>query len=93
MENIVNPLETPSAPVVKTGDWVLTVLISNLPLIGLIMLIVWAVDKEGNPNKANWAKAMLIWYAIAIAIAVIFVLLVGVGVMSGVFGEIPWDEF
>lgn len=80
-------------PTVKTSDWFLTVLIANLPVIGLIMLIVWAFDKQGNPNKSNWAKAKLIWYAVGIAFAIFVLLLVGVGTFTGIFNEIPWDDF
>ncbi len=53
-------------------DWFITLLISYIPLVGLIMLIVWAFDSNTNVNKKNWAKASLIWMLIGIAIAIIF---------------------
>ncbi len=37
-------------PPVNTGDWFLTIFIANIPLLGLIMLVVWAIDKNGNPK-------------------------------------------
>ena len=52
------------APVQSTKDWVITLLISFIPIVGFIMLFVWAFGSNENPNKSNWAKAMLIWYAI-----------------------------
>lgn len=51
-----------SAPVMSLGDWALTLLITFLPLIGFVMLIYWSVGSSVNPNKQNWAKAMLILY-------------------------------
>ncbi|HEY9009142.1 hypothetical protein [Ohtaekwangia sp.] len=53
-----------TAAVLSTKDWVLTLLISFIPLVGIIMLFVWAFGSTENPNKSNWAKAILIWYAI-----------------------------
>lgn len=44
------------------GDWALTLLITFLPLIGFVMLIYWSISSSTNPNKQNWAKAMLILY-------------------------------
>lgn len=52
----------------STGDWLITILISSIPLIGFIMLFVWAFGSGENPNKSNWAKGMLIWTVIAIGL-------------------------
>lgn len=40
-------------PPQSLGDWIISVLITKIPLIGFIMLIVWATDKSTEPNKAN----------------------------------------
>ena len=80
-------------PTVKTSDWFLTILIANIPVIGFIMLIVWAFDKTGNPNKANWAKAKLIWYAVGLGILILFLLMIRFGTISGIFDEIDWNDF
>jgi heme/copper-type cytochrome/quinol oxidase subunit 2 len=69
----------------STKDWVITLLISYIPLVGLIMLIVWAFDSNTNMNKKNWAKASLIWMLIGIGIAIIFFIIfmsVFMGAMS-----------
>lgn len=92
MDDYMNFPEQPKAPIVKTGDWVLTILISSIPLVGLIMLIVWAVDKEGNQNKSNWAKATLIWYGIGLAFVIFILFLVGIGAVSGLFDDMPFWE-
>lgn len=92
MDNYMNFPEQPKAPIVKTSDWFLTMLISSIPLIGFIMLVVWAIDKEGNPNKSNWAKATLIWYAIGFAFVMLVLFFIGFGAITGVFDDVPaWD--
>ncbi|MCH7401250.1 hypothetical protein ACFOUP_06700 [Belliella kenyensis] len=80
-------------PPVNTSDWFLTVFIANIPIIGFIMLIVWSLDKNGNPSKANWAKAKLIWMAIAIGIFMLLFFLIGFGAISGFFDNFDLDQF
>jgi amino acid transporter len=80
-------------PPVNTSDWFLTVFIAKIPLIGFIMLIVWALDKNGNPSKANWAKAKLLWIAIAFGIGIIIFMFIGFGAISGIFDNFNADEF
>jgi len=57
---------------VSVGDWVLTVFITAIPLVGIIMLFVWAFSGGTPLSKANWAKAMLIWFAISIVLGIAF---------------------
>lgn len=57
-----------SAPVMTTKDWTITLLIYFIPLVGFIMLFVWGFGSGENPNKANWAKATLLWMAIGIVL-------------------------
>ncbi len=61
----------------SVGDWVITILITAIPIVGLIMLFVWAFSSDSNINKANWAKATLIWYAIGIVIGGIIFSMIG----------------
>lgn len=80
-------------PHVRTADWLITILITNIPINGLIMLVVWALDKDTNLSKSNWAKAKLIWYAIAIGIVVLFLFVVGFGAFVGNFNNFDFTEF
>ncbi|HEX5167948.1 MAG TPA: hypothetical protein VFW11_02155 [Cyclobacteriaceae bacterium] len=57
------------ANVMSVKDWVITILIAAIPLVGIVMLFVWAFGSNDNINKANWAKATLIWAAIAIVLS------------------------
>lgn len=53
-------------------DWVINVIIMAIPLIGLIMLIVWAVDSDKrNLIRKRWASATLMVYVIAFALMMI----------------------
>ena len=56
---------------VTIGDWVVTILITAIPLVGLIMLFVWAFSGGTNISKANWAKAMLIWMLIGLVLGIL----------------------
>jgi hypothetical protein len=68
--------------VVKTADWVVTILILAIPLVNLIMLFVWAFGSGANPNKSNFAKAALIWIAIALVLSVLFSLIFGAAMFA-----------
>ncbi len=37
-------------------EWALAIFISSIPVIGFIMLLVWALGAETNIHKKNWAK-------------------------------------
>ena len=57
---------------ISVGEWVLNIFIASIPLVGLIILIVWAVSSDIPESKSNWAKGMLVWYVIGIVLAFIF---------------------
>lgn len=62
----------------SVGQWMLTTLVLNLPCVGLIMGFVWGFG-DGNVNRKNYARAFLIWQAIALGLLIIyFVIIVGV---------------
>lgn len=78
-------METPEnnpTPVITVADWMITLLIKAIPLVNIIMLFVWAFGSGNNPNKANWAKAVLIWLAIGSVLAVIIVVIFGAALMG-----------
>ncbi len=63
--------------VISVREWFITVLIAAIPLIGFIMLFVWAFGGNANLNKANLAKAILLFYVFIIALYVVMGLLFG----------------
>jgi len=63
--------------VMSYKEWALTIFISSLPLIGIIMLLVWAFDSNTNIHKKNWAKGTLLIAVIAIIFAVLILFIFG----------------
>ncbi len=75
------------------GDWVISVLVTKIPVIGFIMLIVWSVDSNTEESKSNWAKSELIVKLIGFAIAIIIISIIGFGVFANFADEIDWSDF
>ena len=48
----------------SVGDWIVTYLLTCIPLIGFILIFVWAFSGTTQPSKKSWAQATLIWLAI-----------------------------
>lgn len=59
-------------PEVSIGNWIITLIILVIPLVNIIMLFVWAFNRNTNITKANWAKASLILLAVWILLGIIF---------------------
>jgi hypothetical protein len=58
--------------IVKTRDWFLTIFLTAIPIVGLVLLFVWAFGGNAKPSKANWAKATLLWLVLgAVAYGVV----------------------
>ena len=86
------PEEFKKSPV-SLGDWIISVIVTKIPLIGFIMLIVWAVDKNTDPNKANWAKAELLVKLIGFLIVIIFVAIIGISFFTNFADQVDWSDF
>ncbi|UCH64885.1 MAG: hypothetical protein JSW63_09705 [Ignavibacterium sp.] len=54
------------------GEWIVTFIISYIPLVGFIMLFVWAFSYGTHPSKKTWAQATLIMLVIMIILMIIF---------------------
>lgn len=57
---------------VSIGSYIGHSLLFSLPIIGFIMLIVTACSSSKSKSLRNYAKAMLIMYAIAVVFSVLF---------------------
>lgn len=62
---------------ISTSDWMISIFVAFIPLIGVVMLLIWAFSKGIPETKANWAKAMLLWTLICIMLGVIFMVIFG----------------
>ena len=71
------------------GEWLITFIITYIPIVGIVMLFVWAFSDGNHPSKKTWAQAMLILFAIAIVLGIIFatVIVSLIGSMFGAMGS------
>lgn len=67
----ITPVNNAAQPEMTVGQWVLTLFLSSLGIIGVILLFVWAFGADTPPNKRNFARGMLIWYAIAVVLVIV----------------------
>jgi Na+/phosphate symporter len=58
--------------VVSIGNWIITLILMAIPVVNLIMLFVWAFGSGTSESKANWAKAILIFYLIGLILVIAF---------------------
>jgi len=58
-------------------DWLITMLIMAIPVVGLVMLFVYAFGDSGNVNLKNWAKAQLIVMAIVLGLVLLGLIVFG----------------
>jgi hypothetical protein len=66
----------------SVGDWIITMIITAIPLIGFIMLFVWAFGDSSKPSRKTFAIAALILFAAMIVLSILFSIIFGVGIMS-----------
>jgi len=67
------------APVMTFGEWVTIQILMLVPIVNFVMLIVWAAESNGNPNKLNWARATLVVMGIQV---VLWIFLLGMFIGS-----------
>lgn len=74
--------ERESSPI-SLGDWMITLLILCIPLVGIIMLFVWGFADGTHPSKRNFCRAYLIWMLIGLVLFVLFVIMGGMAALMG----------
>lgn len=75
-------------PPITTGSWLVTIILSTIPVVNLFVLFYWAFSKSTDPNKSNWSRAMLIWILISIILFISLAALSGITIF-GLMGEGP----
>jgi hypothetical protein len=63
--------------VLSTVEWIGTLIVLIVPLVGLIVYFVWAFGSGGNLNRRNFCRAALIMTAISIVLGLIFSVAIG----------------
>lgn len=69
----------------SVGEWFITILVIAIPLVGFVMLFVWAFSANTNVNRANYAKATLLWMVVAIFIALAVLGFMGIAFFENYF--------
>ena len=75
--------------VMSVGQWVGTIILSGLGIIGLVLLFVWGFSNDTPITKKNYARAMLILTAIGVGIYILLMIIMfalGVG-LADAFGR------
>lgn len=83
----MNEFENSNQKPMSVKDWLITLLIMAIPLVGFIMLFVYAFSDSENINKKNWAKAQLIMLAIIIGLVILYGILFGALFASALAGS------
>jgi len=71
--------------IVGVGEWFWMILVSAIPVVGLIMALVWAFGNDGSTTKSNFYKAALLWAVIAIVLSII------ISIIAAVVGVALWN--
>ncbi len=71
-------------PPLSVKDWLVTLIIAAIPLVGIIMLFIWAFSSDGNIHKKNFSKALLLFTLIMIILYI--VLIVGMVLLVAMIG-------
>lgn len=59
------------------GNWLVTMLVLSIPLVGFIMLLVWAFGGSDQPSRKTYCQATLLWGVIAIVLVILIMLIFG----------------
>ncbi len=70
------PYQNPSALVdtspLSIGNYLVMMIVGAIPLVGLVMMLIWAFSGNTNKNKQNYARALLIMMLIGVVLSAIF---------------------
>ena len=67
---------------IKPLKWTLYLFVASIPLVGIIMLLVWAFGNDGNRVRSNWAKGTLIYAAFVLILYILFAILFGAAMLA-----------
>ena len=60
-----------SAPL-SIGNYLIMMLVGAIPVVGLIMMLVWAFSGSANTNRKNYARSVLIMMLVVLVLSIIF---------------------
>jgi len=54
----------------SVGDWIITLILLYIPLVGFVCMLYWALSSSGNVNRKNFSIAALIIAVVVIILAI-----------------------
>ena len=76
----------PGGEPLRVGQYIGMLLLMIVPILSVILLFMWSFGGSVNPNKKNFARAMLIVSAIGIVVSIIFSTAL-TGIIRGLLGS------
>ena len=74
---VQTPVYDASSAPLSTGNFFWLPVITAIPIVGIILILVWAFSKNANVNRKHYARAVLIWLLIGLILTVIVYLTTG----------------
>ena len=69
-------------------QWPFAIHLVSIPIVGFIMLLVWAFSSSENLHLQEWAKGKLLIALIVLIIVLGFLFLAGgIGILTAVFNQ------
>ena len=59
------------------GDWIITLIVLAIPIVGIVMLFVWGFSDSTNPSKQNYCRAALVIAAVFLVLWLVFAFTIG----------------
>lgn len=73
---------TPDGEHVTTGGWLGRIILTCIPVVGIIMLFVWAFGNTPQKSLQTWARAQLIFLLILTAVIFFFAVVGSAGILE-----------
>ena len=58
---------------ISVGSWMFILLVAAIPVVGWIMVLVWAMSGD-NETRKNYFRAILAWIAVFVGLVVVLAL-------------------
>lgn len=84
-----NPYMYEDTSPLSVGNYLIMLLISAIPIVGIVMLFVWGFGNS-NINKKNFARALLIFWAIGIVLIVLFGAILFAAIVDNIVNSGVW---
>ncbi len=66
---------------VSTAEWMWTLFLTGIPVVGLVLLFIWAFGGGAKVSKRSFARAALLWMAIGVAVSIVVSIIAGGSLM------------